>query len=758
MMRRHGSDPTASITCGPIRVHARRPEHFEGTVTVEPWSEAGGVTLRPRLLVSASVSNADSFDAVEIPIRLDDFGWENTRFLVAGDSMGQEMRRYDADRFTGEEKSGTYLLFRNGSGETVLVGFLSWRMFCAELTFRGGTLAAKFYGDGKPLLSGRRIPLEALIVLRGGTAAELQRRYALAVARENQVKLNRRTWRGWGSWDYYAARFTESDLLENLEALKTLSPASNLFQIDDGYSVWGDWLRFDRQRLPNGLTPVFQAVRSAGLECGIWLAPFLAHTGSELVKEHPDWFLRAADGTLFHAGSAQLAVLDYSIDEVCDYISGVIAWFVGQGIRYFKLDFLWCGASPCRGRRAMTSLERFHRCLATIRHAAGREAYLLGCSAKFGPAIGHVDGMRSGPDISPNFTQLRLSLFANLENSCWHGACFCCDPDYLVLRGRSMNGGKKSASPGKFGTLSRSEAELWRTFVMLCGDSVISGDRLRTLSSSRRDAVRRTLARPADSEPCRMLDCWSGGASAYFCGIVGKGRSSYAFNWNDAPRQISLVPKQRCGAHSIVKLPDGAAPALEPESPIRAELPPTGEFLPQGRCVSLPLGAAGNNSLRYDRLGAVGVLEGAYEQALACDRFAGIPFEFDASGSVVTCDQSFLEPRTIQIGRKLNALYVLHAADFPVSGEWLDYILTDGQGNSVRHPLFLGREIGNTDFRYSQPWRSVEARIGWADPISKRCLYVLEIPVHGRLIQTLTVTIPRQAGTHILAAITGVEK
>eukprot|EP01052_Picozoa_sp_SAG31_P013004 SAG31_NODE_772_length_12197_cov_7.075963_13_plen_258_part_00 len=86
-----------------------------------------------------------------------------------------------------------------------------------------------------------------------------------------------------------------------------------LVQLDDGYQQHiGDWLLVNGikftsppdERKPwspskppkvsssEGLRGVAQAIVSRGLLPGIWLAPFLGGSRSQLYRRHPEWFLR----------------------------------------------------------------------------------------------------------------------------------------------------------------------------------------------------------------------------------------------------------------------------------------------------------------------------------------------------------------------------------------------------------------------------------------------------------------------------------
>ncbi|WP_405055144.1 alpha-galactosidase [Vibrio sp. SG41-7] len=72
------------------------------------------------------------------------------------------------------------------------------------------------------------------------------------------------------------------------------------FIIDDGWfkgrdhdkAALGDWV-FDRNKYPNGLTPVIEHVNKLGMEFGIWVEPEMFNPDSDLFRTHPDWLLAA---------------------------------------------------------------------------------------------------------------------------------------------------------------------------------------------------------------------------------------------------------------------------------------------------------------------------------------------------------------------------------------------------------------------------------------------------------------------------------
>lgn len=92
----------------------------------------------------------------------------------------------------------------------------------------------------------------------------------------------------------------------NLETLQRLVEAAarvgvERFVLDDGWfsgrtddkRALGDWF-VDAKKWPNGLRPLIDRVRAAGLDFGLWVEPEMANPDSDLARAHPDWFLGSA--------------------------------------------------------------------------------------------------------------------------------------------------------------------------------------------------------------------------------------------------------------------------------------------------------------------------------------------------------------------------------------------------------------------------------------------------------------------------------
>src|SRR5437879_1291359 len=58
----------------------------------------------------------------------------------------------------------------------------------------------------------------------------------------------------------------------------------------------GDWLETGKA-FGGDVLGVLKEIRRRGFEPAIWVAPFIAQADSHVSQQHPDWFIKRADGT-----------------------------------------------------------------------------------------------------------------------------------------------------------------------------------------------------------------------------------------------------------------------------------------------------------------------------------------------------------------------------------------------------------------------------------------------------------------------------
>ncbi len=295
----------------------------------------------------------------------------------------------------------------------------------------------------------------------------------------------------WCTWYQYGTSVTSADVIDNLDAMDRLELPFEIVQIDDGFQAGiGDWL------LPSTGVPDLGAlvaeIRSRGCRAGIWVAPFLVGSDSQLAREHPDWLVAGAvAGTNW---GQDLAVLDTAHPPAAAYLTRVFTELAGMGFDYVKLDFLYAGAIAGTERSEGAGLDVYRDGLDLIRRAVGPETFVLGCGAPLLPSIGRVDAMRVGPDIGLTWdppggdlsSASQRSAAGNTTARAWlHGCWWWNDPDCLLARP----------------AMERREA--WLDLLLATPGLRSGSDRLAELDPWGRDAVRALLA--CDADPAALL-------------------------------------------------------------------------------------------------------------------------------------------------------------------------------------------------------------------------------------------------------------
>ena len=224
--------------------------------------------------------------------------------------------------------------------------------------------------------------------------------------------------RGWCSWYHLGLAVTEADITRHAAFLAKRLPelaksSSNgyrpVIQLDDGWMPrwqrWGDWMA--NEFFAGGLHTLATRVHRHRLEVGIWLAPFHVAGDSQLAAAHPDWLLKASDGTPLVDPRLNRAyyVLDPTHADVQRFLDELFRGLRKDGFSYFKLDFLYAAAYEAeRHDREVTGTQALRLGLKRIIDAVNppgkpEKAFVLACGAPLMPIVGLVHGARTGGDV-----------------------------------------------------------------------------------------------------------------------------------------------------------------------------------------------------------------------------------------------------------------------------------------------------------------------------------------------------------------------
>jgi alpha-galactosidase len=226
------------------------------------------------------------------------------------------------------------------------------------------------------------------------------------------------------------------------------------------------------------------------------------------------------------------------------------------GYSYLKLDFLYAGAAP--GRRhdpSLTRAETLRRGLEAIRAGAGDDAFILGCGCPIGPAIGVIDGMRIGPDVSPSWGSTAsgvadpstvYALDAIVARSFMHRRLWLNDPDCLMVRGRETR-------------LTADERAALAATIGASGGMLLISDDMRILDAEAGKLFRAVakIAAEIDSyamrEPVLALDLMATGDIRGLIAENAGGGIAMILNRGDSPARVN-TSDLKLGASEIVAL------------------------------------------------------------------------------------------------------------------------------------------------------------------------------------------------------------
>lgn len=314
------------------------------------------------------------------------------------------------------------------------------------------------YDFGRKMVrSGDSIDLDLIIMLKGETGA-LEERYFRLVKRDMGVHPPARTIRGWSSWYYYYQKITPEIILRNLEEIRRFDLGLGVLQIDDGYERHvGDWLELAKP-FEGRMRELAGAIRDAGLQPGLWIAPFTADRRSTLFREHPDYISRTESGMRIVAGynifwkGHRYYGLDITNPRCEEYVRRVVRTIVHDwGFTYLKCDFLFTGALRDSDPKdfSLSRAEILKAGMRLISEEAGRGVTIVGCGMPLSTGIGSVQVMRVGPDTGPYWIKrtgklLRTGAMVGVRNSlrnvmvrgAMHKQLWLNDPDCIMLRRR----------------------------------------------------------------------------------------------------------------------------------------------------------------------------------------------------------------------------------------------------------------------------------------------------------------------------------
>lgn len=256
---------------------------------------------------------------------------------------------------------------------------------------------------------------------------------------------------GYTSWYNYFRDINEDIILRDLKGLDKVQDVTEIFQIDDGFSKVGDWTKPDKEKFPNGLVPIVDAIHEKGYKAGLWLAPLNVQQASDLYKEHKDWLIPSPKygkhvPMLGLINWGNTFILDIEKPEVRAHLKSVFNTVLNEwGFDMVKLDFLYTAC--ILPRNGKTRGQLMCEAVDLLRECCG-DKIILGCGAPLGTCMGIFDACRIGCDankvfggdmvnklkINNEIPSARNAMVDTIFRRGLNGRAFANDPDVFFLR------------------------------------------------------------------------------------------------------------------------------------------------------------------------------------------------------------------------------------------------------------------------------------------------------------------------------------
>lgn len=315
-------------------------------------------------------------------------------------------------------------------------------------------------------------------------------------SRFDSIQFLGKTSLGWESWYNHYANINESLILEDLSALKncpnflsiTKESSSPVFQIDDGWeNQLGNWT-INKEKFPNNLHSITQAIEEEHYIPGLWLAPFIIDSRTEIAAKHPEWLLKDTKGKLIPAGYNPLwgqkgtfYALDLSNQEVLNHLDQIMETVINEwGFRYIKLDFLYAGMFYGNFNTKTGAFVNYSKAIKLLTkrktNSKGLPIAYLGCGAPLEMSYNDLPLCRIGCDTLEHWENKvlkainwngRNSAYLNLKDTLGHAITdkivFANDPDVLFIRNENCS-------------LSREEKKLIAVINIIFGSQIMYSD------------------------------------------------------------------------------------------------------------------------------------------------------------------------------------------------------------------------------------------------------------------------------------------
>lgn len=325
---------------------------------------------------------------------------------------------------------------------------------------------------------------------------------------------------GWNTWDYYRWTITEEEVLRNADFIASdpvLCQHVKRIIIDDGWQYcYGEWE--PNALFPSGMEKLAQHLRKMGFTPGLWFAPTIIEPHSRIAQLDSDMLAMGLSGLpclSFCCMERRGFILDPTVERSQVWLKDLFRRYKSYGFDYFKLDFL--ASTLSAPRFADERVPRGHimrKIITPIREAIGSQSTILACNYQFEGGAGLVNDVRISSDIHAQWESVKRNV-ASIATRFWSNQRFWTnDPDFVVCRGEETSDDPDlhrlkpllvhvrpedkadhvSSYLSSLVDLSKTEAEVLLSLVMMSGGSINLSDNLLRLNTKGLELVRKIVS------------------------------------------------------------------------------------------------------------------------------------------------------------------------------------------------------------------------------------------------------------------------
>ncbi len=334
---------------------------------------------------------------------------------------------------------------------------------------------------------------------------------------------------GWCSWYYYGKGISEQVILDNMREVQKNEIPIKYIQIDDGWEkCYGDWE--ENENFKSGMKHLADEIKKAGYIPGIWFSPFLVDENSNLVKEHPEFFVQE------NGQPHKELYMDYSVKGAREWLYNLAKKFSQEwGYRYIKIDLIsFKLALTGYKKKGFNALKNFKTAVEIMRSAVTPDTRFMTCTCPMGASAGIAECLRISGDIFERWISLK-DIARPVLRRYFMAEYINTDPDCLMVRRENQHDNEAF----RICTRTDEEIQTFVNFMSVAGGAIMLSDKLSLLDKADIDRIKTLF--PINKKPAKPLDIFERDIpSIFYYGESGEFEIYALFNWENYEDTLTI--------------------------------------------------------------------------------------------------------------------------------------------------------------------------------------------------------------------------